>query len=143
MHSSKLVIWGSSWGRGLRSHRLLWRDTSFSTASSILPSQLSATSYLRLQSLEVTLEGHLVFYCFFDPSIAAFRNFLSSPSIFGTGDLFQDGIVGVGGSDLFGQVAGRPILYTTTTQRGWCIEVFVSILVQSQSQTSLPGGGGV
>ena len=38
---------------------------------------------------------------------------------------------------------GRLNLYTTTTQRGWCIEVFVSILVQSQSQTSLPGGGGV
>ena len=30
-----------------------------------------------------------------------------------------------------------------TTQRGWCIEAFVSILVQSQSQRSLPGGGGV
>ena len=38
---------------------------------------------------------------------------------------------------------GRPILYTTTTQRGWCIEAFVSILVQSQSQESLLGGGGV
>ena len=31
----------------------------------------------------------------------------------------------------------------TTTQRGWCIEAFVSILVHSQSQTSLPAGGGV
>ena len=39
---------------------------------------------------------------------------------------------------------GRPILYTTTTtQRGWFIEAFVSILVQSQSQKSLPGAGGV
>ena len=38
---------------------------------------------------------------------------------------------------------GRPILCTTTTQRGWCREVFVSIPVQSQSQKSLPGGGGV
>ena len=36
---------------------------------------------------------------------------------------------------------GRPMLYITTTQRGWCIEAFVSILVQSQSQN--PGGGGV
>ena len=43
-----------------------------------------------------------------------------------------------------GAVYGRPILYTTTTtQRGLCIEAFVSILVQSQSQKSLPGGGGV
>ena len=32
---------------------------------------------------------------------------------------------------------GRPILYTTTTQRGWCIEAFVSILAQLQSQNSL------
>ena len=31
----------------------------------------------------------------------------------------------------------------TTTLRGWRIEAFVSFLVQSQSQTSLPGGGGV
>ena len=31
----------------------------------------------------------------------------------------------------------RPILYTTTTQRGWCIEAFVSILAQSQSQLLL------
>ena len=38
---------------------------------------------------------------------------------------------------------GRPILYTTTTQRGQCIEEFVPILVQLRSQTSLPGGGGV
>ena len=41
---------------------------------------------------------------------------------------------------------GRPILYTTTTQtthKGWCIEAFVSIMLQSQSQQSLPGGGGV
>ena len=38
---------------------------------------------------------------------------------------------------------GRPILYTTTTQRGWCIEAFVSILAQLQSQNSLSGGGGV
>ena len=37
---------------------------------------------------------------------------------------------------------GRPSLYTTTTQRGCFIEVVVSILVQSQSQESLPGGGG-
>ena len=36
------------------------------------------------------------------------------------------------------------ILYTTTTtQRGWCVEAFVSSTVQSQPQTSLPGGGGV
>ena len=34
-----------------------------------------------------------------------------------------------------------PIPYTT--QRGWCREVVVSILVQSQSPKSLPGGGGV
>ena len=41
-------------------------------------------------------------------------------------------------------IIGRPILYnTTTTQRGWCIEVFVSILAESQSQNSLSGGGGV
>ena len=40
------------------------------------------------------------------------------------------------------EIIGRPILYTTTTtQRGWCIEAFVSILVQSQSQKTLPGGG--
>ena len=38
---------------------------------------------------------------------------------------------------------GRTILYTATTQRGWCIEAFVSIILQSQSQKSLPGGGGV
>ena len=38
---------------------------------------------------------------------------------------------------------GRPILYTTTTQRGWCIEAFVSIPAHLQSQKSLPGGGGV
>ena len=38
---------------------------------------------------------------------------------------------------------GRPNLYTTTTQRGGCIEASVSILVQSQSEKSLPGGGGV
>ena len=38
---------------------------------------------------------------------------------------------------------GRPILYTTTTQRAWCTEAFVSILAQSQSQKSHPGGGGV
>ena len=38
---------------------------------------------------------------------------------------------------------GRPTLYTTATQRGWCIEAFVSILAQLQSQKSLPGGGGV
>ena len=37
----------------------------------------------------------------------------------------------------------KTVLYTTTTQRGWYIEAFVSILVQSQSRTSLPGGGGV
>ena len=36
----------------------------------------------------------------------------------------------------------RPILGTTTTQRGWCIEAFVSILAQLQSNKSLPGGGG-
>ena len=40
-------------------------------------------------------------------------------------------------------IIGRPILYTTTSQRGWCIEAFISILVQPQSQKSLPGGGGV
>ena len=40
------------------------------------------------------------------------------------------------------EVFGRPILYTSTTQRGCCMEAFVSILVHSQSQTSLPGGGG-
>ena len=34
-------------------------------------------------------------------------------------------------------------LYTTTTQRGWCIDTFASILAQSQSEKSLPGGGGV
>ena len=28
-------------------------------------------------------------------------------------------------------------------QGGWCIEAFVSILVQSQSKQILPGGGGV
>ena len=39
---------------------------------------------------------------------------------------------------------GGPNLYTTTTtQRGWCIEAFVSILVQWQSHKSLPGGDGV
>ena len=39
---------------------------------------------------------------------------------------------------------GRSILYTTTTtQRGLCTECSVSILVQSQSHKSLPGGGGV
>ena len=36
---------------------------------------------------------------------------------------------------------GRPIVYTTTTRRGWCTEAFVSIMVQSQSQKSLSGGG--
>ena len=39
---------------------------------------------------------------------------------------------------------GRPILYTTTTtttQRGWCIEAFVSILAHLQSQKLLPGCG--
>ena len=44
-------------------------------------------------------------------------------------------------------ILGRPILYTTTTttttQRGWCIETFVSILVQSQSRKSLPGSDGM
>ena len=40
-------------------------------------------------------------------------------------------------------IIGRPILYTTTTQRGWCIGALVSILAQSQSQNSLSGGGGV
>ena len=36
------------------------------------------------------------------------------------------------------------ILYiTTTTQRGWCLEVFVSSIKHFQSQTSVPGGGGV
>ena len=39
---------------------------------------------------------------------------------------------------------GRTILYTTTTtQRGWCIEAFVSILAHLQSLKLLPGGGGV
>ena len=38
---------------------------------------------------------------------------------------------------------GRPILYTTTTQRVWCIEAFVSILAHLQSLKLLPGGGGV
>ena len=38
---------------------------------------------------------------------------------------------------------GRAILYTATTHWGWCTEAFVSILAQSQSQKSLPGGGGV
>ena len=38
---------------------------------------------------------------------------------------------------------GRAILYTTTTQRGWCIEAFVSILAHLQSLKLLPGGGGV
>ena len=40
----------------------------------------------------------------------------------------------------------RPNLHTTTTtttQRGWCTEPFVSILAHLQSQKSLPGGGGV
>ena len=36
---------------------------------------------------------------------------------------------------------GRPILYTT--QRGRCMEAFVSILAHSQSQKLIPGGGGV
>ena len=39
---------------------------------------------------------------------------------------------------------GTLILYTTTTtQRGWCIEVFVSILAHLQSLKLLPGGCGV
>ena len=32
---------------------------------------------------------------------------------------------------------------TTTTQRGWYIEAFVSILARLQSQKWPPGGGGV
>ena len=36
------------------------------------------------------------------------------------------------------------MVYTTaTTQRGRCIEAFVSILAQLQSQKWCPGGGGV
>ena len=41
------------------------------------------------------------------------------------------------------EVIGRPILYTTTTQTGWCTEAFVSILAHLQSRKLLPGGGGV
>ena len=33
---------------------------------------------------------------------------------------------------------GRVNLHTATTQTGWCIEVFVSILAHSQSQKLLP-----
>ena len=38
---------------------------------------------------------------------------------------------------------GRAIIYTTTTQRGWCIEAFVLNLSHLQSLKLLPGGGGV
>ena len=40
---------------------------------------------------------------------------------------------------------GRATLYTTTTttQRGWCMEAFVSILAHLQSHKFFPGGGGV
>ena len=41
----------------------------------------------------------------------------------------------------FRHLFGRPNLYTTTTQRGWCIKAFVSMIVLSQSQKTLPGGG--
>ena len=48
-------------------------------------------------------------------------------------------------------ILGGAILYTTTTttitttttQRGWCTEVFGSLLAQLQSQKLFPGGGGV
>ena len=38
---------------------------------------------------------------------------------------------------------GIAIVYTATTQRGWCTEAFVSTLTHLQSQKSLPGGGDV
>ena len=38
-------------------------------------------------------------------------------------------------------IIGRPNLYTTTTQRGWCIEAPVSILAHLQSLKLHPGGG--
>ena len=42
------------------------------------------------------------------------------------------------------QELGRAISYTAaTTQTGWCIEPSVSILAHLQSQTLLPGGGGI
>ena len=46
-------------------------------------------------------------------------------------------------NDSMSQLLGKPNLHTTATQRGWCIEAFVSILVQPQSPKSLLGGGGV
>ena len=47
----------------------------------------------------------------------------------------------IGSNELF---FGRPILCAAaTTQRGLCVEAFVSILSQSQSQKSLPGGGDI
>ena len=38
-------------------------------------------------------------------------------------------------------IFGRAVLHATTTQRGWCIEAFVSILAHLQSQKLLPGFG--
>ena len=52
--------------------------------------------------------------------------------------------VGSFGASLLGTYQiGRAILYTTTTQRGWCIGAFVSILARLQSPKLLPGGAGV